>query len=217
MQLRRVLPSFYPVVDTAVCAARSMDPAALAAACLRGGARLIQLRHKSAGSAAFLSLARTFAALAAAHDAWLVVNDRADIARLAGAAGVHVGQQDLPVAAVRRLLGEDAIIGLSTHGPAQVDEALGLAVTYVAVGPIFGTTTKETGYEARGLSLIEYAAGRGKPVVAIGGLTLDRVRATIAAGASAVAVIGDLFEGGDPEARTREYLAELVLAGASRD
>lgn len=216
MQPRRVLPSFYPILDTAVCAARGMEPAALATACLRGGARLIQLRHKSGGSAAFLSLTRTLAALAAAHEAWLVVNDRADIARLAGAAGVHVGQQDLPVAAVRRLLGEEAIVRISTHDPGQVDGALGQAVTYVAVGPIFGTTTKDTGYEARGLSLVEYAAGRGKPVVAIGGVTLDRVRATVAAGASAVAVIGDLFEGGDPEARTREYVAELVLAGASR-
>ena len=98
-----------------------------------------------------------------------------------------------------------------------MDEAVAGTATYVAVGPIFGTATKDTGYSARGLELVRYAAGRGKPVVAIGGITLDRVERVVEAGASAVAVIGDLLTGGDPERRTREFLARLARAVSAQD
>ena len=216
MPFSREVPAFYPIVDTAVCASRRIDPAALADACFRAGARILQLRHKGAGGGAFLTIARRLAALASDAGAALVVNDRPDIARLAGAAGVHVGQDDLPVAAVRALLGSAAIVGLSTHDEAQVDRALREAVTYVAVGPIFETMTKDTGYGARGLELVRHAAGGGRPVVAIGGITLERIRPVIAAGASAVAVITDLIEGHDPEARARAYVAELARAARPR-
>jgi thiamine-phosphate pyrophosphorylase len=136
----------------------------------------------------------------------LVINDRADIARLSRAAGVHVGQDDLPVAEVRRLVGPDGVVGVSTHDAGQLDAALETSATYVAVGPIFGTSTKDTGYSARGIDLVRAAAGRGKPVVAIGGITLSSAAAVIAAGAASVAVISDLLATGDPEARVREYL-----------
>ena len=122
---------------------------------------------------------------------------------MSGASGVHVGQEDLSVDEVRAIAGPTAVVGLSTHDERQVDDALAGRATYVAVGPIFGTATKDTGYSARGLDLVRYAAGRGKPVVAIGGITLERVAAVVEAGASAVAVIGDLLTGGDPEGRTR--------------
>jgi thiamine-phosphate pyrophosphorylase len=200
----------YPIIDPDVCRARGLDPAAVARACLAGGARLLQLRCKGAPGGAFLALAEELVLIAHGHGADLIVNDRADIARLSGAAGVHVGQEDLPVDDVREVAGVDAIVGLSTHDERQVDEAVAGSATYVAVGPIFGTATKKTGYSARGLELVRYAAGRGKPVVAIGGITLERVERVVEAGASAVAVIGDLLTGGDPEARTREFLSRLA-------
>lgn len=224
-------PILYPIIDTAVCRERGVDPVTLAQACLRGGARLLQLRDKpragtgapqgqpgspdngaglerrvpADGSGSYLPLATQIAALAREYDAVLVVNDRADIARLSGAAGVHVGQDDLPVSEVRQLLGPDAIVGLSTHTEAQVDEALATSASYVAVGPVFETATKDTGYAARGLALVRYASGRGKPIVAIGGVTLGNAPAVLAAGASAVALISDLFEGDDPETRVRAF------------
>jgi thiamine-phosphate pyrophosphorylase len=139
------------------------------------------------------------------------VNDRADLARLSGAAGVHVGQDDLTPAAVRRLLGPDAIVGYSTHSTDQFDAALLEPVSYIAVGPVFGTSTKETGYEAVGLELVSAAAARaqGRPLVTIGGITLDRVADLIAAGTSAVAVIADLLAGNDPAKRVAAYIRVL--------
>jgi thiamine-phosphate pyrophosphorylase len=136
----------------------------------------------------------------------VIVNDRADICVMAGCAGVHVGQEDLTVDEVRRIVGDGAIVGLSTHNRDQIDAALATTATYVAVGPIYGTTTKDTGYDARGLELVRYAANRGKPIVAIGGITLERALAVLQAGASAVAVITDVLTGGDPEARARAFL-----------
>jgi thiamine-phosphate pyrophosphorylase len=128
---------------------------------------------------------------------------------MAGADGVHVGQEDLSVDAVRDLLGAAAIIGLSTHTREQIDHALTTSASYVAVGPIFGTATKDTGYSARGLELIGYAANRGKPVVAIGGITLERAAQVVAAGASGLAVITDLLTGGDVEQRVRSFVERL--------
>ncbi len=199
----------YPIIDTALCRERAIDPVALAQACLRGGAEWLQVRGKDDSSASFTIL--TDRIVAAAHDAGrkVIVNDRADIARLCRADGVHFGQTDLPVAEVRGIVGPDAIVGLSTHDRAQVDAALATDATYVAVGPIFSTATKETGYTARGLELVSYAAGRGKPVVAIGGITLERAPSVVAAGASALAVISDILVGGDAEARVRAFLAVL--------
>ena len=208
-----MIPSFYPIVDTAVCHAHGFDPAVFAEACLRGGARMIQLRYKdSASTAAFVELAERIGSHTREHGASLIVNDRPDVFTLAHASGIHVGQEDLPVPDVRMLVGQAAIVGLSTHDELQVDAALALDVTYVAVGPIFRTTTKDTQYQARGLSLVRYASQRGKPIVAIGGVTLERIRLLVDAGAAAVAVISDLFVGGDPEARTRAYLAALGSA-----
>jgi thiamine-phosphate pyrophosphorylase len=202
-------PALYPIIDPDVCRARGIDPLALARACLVGGARLLQLRCKGTPGGAFLRLAEELVPVARALGADLIINDRADIGRMSGAAGVHVGQEDLSVDEVRAIAGPAAVVGLSTHDERQVDDALAGRATYVAVGPIFGTATKETGYAARGLDLVRYAARRGKPVVAIGGITLDRVERVVEAGASAVAVIGDLLTG-DPEGRAREFVARLA-------
>ena len=177
---------------------------AIAEGCLRGGARLLQLRAKELGGAGLLSLADTLVALARRWDAEVIINDRPDIARLSGAAGVHVGQDDLTVDQARRVLGPQALIGISTHDENQVDAALGSSADYVAVGPIYETHTKATGYSARGLDLVRYASRRGRPIVGIGGITLERAPEVLAAGASSVAVVTALL--GDPESRARAFL-----------
>jgi len=196
---------FYPIIDQQVCEAAGIAPLVVASACLRAGARMLQLRVKTGSSSAFLSLADAVVAAARSTGAIVIVNDRADIARAAGAGGVHVGQDDLPPGVVRRVLGA-GLIGFSTHDEQQVNEAAASEADYIAVGPVYGTGTKDTGYTARGLDLVRYAAGKGKPVVAIGGMTLARAPGVIAAGAAMVAVISDLLATGDVEARSREYL-----------
>lgn len=185
--------------------------ARLAAAFLDGGARVIQLRAKHLASGALLTHADALVRAAHPYGASIIVNDRADVALVAGAAGTHVGQDDLPPAAARRLLGPAATIGYSTHTVAQIETAAAEPVTYLAVGPVFGTQTKATGYAAVGLALVAEAIrrSRGTPVVAIGGITLERAPEVIAAGASSVAVITDLLAGGDPRARVAAYLRAL--------
>jgi len=189
----------------------------LAAEYVAGGATFLQLRAKHRSSAWLLETAERLVALGAAAGAQLIVNDRADVARLSGAAGVHVGQDDLSPSHVRRLLGSDRIVGISTHSVAQLDAAVEQPVDYVAVGPVFGTASKDTGYEPVGLRLVEEAAARGRPrglhVVAIGGVTLERASDVLRAGATSVAIIGDLLSTGAPRARVREYLDRLSAIG----
>lgn len=198
------------IVDVDVAARAGWSPLDLATALLDGGARLLQLRAKALDADALLALADAIVARAAGYGASVLVNDRVDVARLSGAAGAHVGQDDLTPASARAVLGADAIIGLSTHTPEQLRDAETAPITYVAVGPVFGTATKETGYSAVGLELVALAAGAThRPVVAIGGITLERAPAVVAAGASMVAVIGDLLAGGDPTARVRAYASAL--------
>lgn len=206
--LRDPASRLYPIIDAGVCAAHGTDPAAAAAACLRAGARLLQLRVKGGTSRDFLTLADHVAASARAGEALVIVNDRADIARMAGAGGVHVGQDDLRPEEVRGVLGA-GIVGLSTHDEHQVDRARIAPVDYIAVGPIYGTATKASAYAPLGTAIVRYAAQTGTPVVAIGGITLERAPEVLAAGASAVAVISDLLVTGDVESRVREYLRAL--------
>lgn len=128
---------------------------------------------------------------------------------MAGAAGVHVGQEDLAPAAARAIVGDTAIVGRSTHTEQQVDAARQEPIDYLAIGPVFGTATKATGYDAVGLDMVRRATRAGRPVVAIGGVTLDNAASVIAAGAASVAVISDLVSGGDPQRRVRDFLARL--------
>jgi thiamine-phosphate pyrophosphorylase len=204
------LPRLYPVVDVDLAAARGWEPVDLARAFLEGGARLLQLRAKNLDSSSLLALTDRLVALARSYQADVIVNDRADVARMAGAAGVHVGQEDIRAREVRRIVGPDAVVGLSTHTLQQVEAGLSEPVSYLAVGPVFGTTTKDTGYAAVGVELIAAAAARTgpPPIVAIGGIDLDRAPAVLAAGAAAVAVISDLLTP-DPTARTRAYIERL--------
>jgi thiamine-phosphate pyrophosphorylase len=203
-----MLDRLYAILDTSLCRERGLDPLAVLDAFLAGGARLIQLRDKSPASADRLALAD--AAVTRVHGAGgrLILNDRADIARLSGADGVHVGQGDLAVEDARQIVGPDAIVGVSTHDAAQIAAASKTSATYLATGPIYATATKDTGYSARGLDLVRQAAAAGRPVVAIGGITLARAREPIAAGASAVAVISALLSG-DPADLVRRFRERL--------
>ncbi len=208
-----MLPRLYAVCDADVCALAGWSLPDYAAALMDGGVTLLQLRAKHAASRQFLADTEAVMARALPYMAAVVVNDRVDIARLAGASGVHVGQDDLAAADVRRVIGGEAVLGLSTHTAAQFDAAVREPVTYVAIGPVFGTTTKATGYDAVGLELVRrayaMAAPAGLPVVAIGGITLQRASDVIVAGASSVAVITDLLVGNDPAMRARAFLDRL--------
>jgi thiamine-phosphate pyrophosphorylase len=214
------LSPLYAVLDTDVAAAHGWTVPDLARACCDGGARLLQVRAKTLASGSLLALADEVVRTARPYGADVIVNDRADVARMADAAGVHVGQEDLAPSAVRRVVGAAGIVGLSTHTIAQIERARREPITYLAVGPVFGTASKDTGYEAVGLGLVREAvrfnsgpggaSGDRIPVVAIGGITLDLAPSVVSAGASSVAVISDLFVGGNPHARVREYLARLA-------
>jgi thiamine-phosphate pyrophosphorylase len=205
------------IVDADAAAQAGWAVLDLARACLDGGATFLQLRAKGASGGWLLDTAAAIVALGAPVAAQLIVNDRADVARLAGAAGVHVGQEDLPPEAARRIVGPQRIVGFSTHTIAQLDAAVREPIDYIAIGPVFGTASKATGYQAIGLAMVEQAAARaharGLQVVAIGGITVDRATDVIRAGADSVAVISDLLAAGDPRARVREYLDRLSSAG----
>jgi thiamine-phosphate pyrophosphorylase len=206
---RQNLPRLYAIVDVDVAVSRGFDARALAAAYVSGGARLLQLRAKSTGPGALVELARAIVADAHQHGALVVINDRPDVARLAGADGVHVGQDDLPPDAVRRVW-DAPILGLSTHSREQFAAAMRTTATYIAVGPVFGTATKDTGYTAIGPEFVRWAAAiADRPIVAIGGITLDNAAQVIAAGAASVAVISDLIASGEPAARVRQFVARL--------
>ncbi len=184
------------------------QPADLACAFMDGGARCVQIRAKDLESNRFLDLCDRIVEAAHRYDAAVIVNDRPDLAVMANAAGVHVGQDDLPPTPVRSLVGPAAVVGFSTHTSAQIQGAVQEPISYIAIGPVFGTRTKDTGYTAVGLAQVTDAANRAKglPVVAIGGITLETAASVWEAGASSVAVISDLLEGGDPAARVRAYL-----------
>ena len=206
------IPPLQAILDVETAERAGWAPRDLARAFLDGGARWIQIRAKTLPSSAFLALCDDVVQLAASADAQVIVNDRADLARLSGAAGVHVGQDDLPPSAVRRIVGDAAIVGFSTHHVQQIEMAVREPLTYVAVGPVFGTRTKDTGYEAVGLELVRAARAlaHGVPIVAIGGITLETAASVIDAGAASVAVISDLLVGGDPRARVAAYVQRLA-------
>ncbi len=205
------LPPLYAIVDAGQAARHGWTVPELAAAYFDGGARLVQLRAPGVAGEVLDGWCDAVVARASGYGAAVMVNDRADVARMSGAAGVHLGQDDLPVEDARKVVGESAVVGLSTHTADQVRDALALPVTYVAVGPVYATDTKDTGHRPVGLGFVRAAAGRAAatPVVAIGGITLERAPDVLAAGAGAVAVIGDLLAGGRPTSRVQAYVDRL--------
>jgi thiamine-phosphate pyrophosphorylase len=211
--VKEILAPLCAIIDTDAAVRAGWPVIDLVNAFLDGGARFLQLRAKSMPGGQMLETAAAIAGLARSCGARVIINDRADIARLSGADGVHVGQEDLAPGAVRAIVGDNAIVGLSTHTVDQLGRAASEPVSYLAIGPVFGTTTKATGYDAVGLEMVREAArragARGLPLVAIGGITLDLAPSVIAAGAASVAVIGDLLSTGDPVRRTREFTETL--------
>lgn len=184
---------------------------------LRGGVEVVQLRVKDAGDDEVLAAARRFAAVCERHEVPLILNDRPGLVAAAGADGVHVGQDDVPVARARELLGPERIIGLSTHSPSQIDAALESGVDYIGVGPVHATPTKP-GRPAVGTELVEYAtaavataavAGPAVPFFAIGGIDSSTVGAVVAAGARRVAVVRAITGAADPAQAARELRAAL--------
>ena len=170
-----------------------------AQAAVRGGATMVQVRLKDADARTLVEVAR---ALVSALPVPVIVNDRVDVALAAGAAGVHVGADDLPVAAVRRLAPAEFIVGASVGCDAEVAGSHG--ADYVGIGPVYGTTSKLDAGQAIGVpEFVRLARACARPAVAIGGITPDRVTPLIAAGASGVAVIRAVFSAADPERAAR--------------
>ena len=204
------LPAFYPILDTGAILARDLDPIRVAQDLLDGGSQILQFRHKGFLSRQAFAWLEEIAGLTKQAGAMLVVNDRADLARLFGAT-LHLSQDDLPPSAARAVVGERAIIGYSTHNELQLRAAAGEPVNYVALGPIFGTATKENPDATVGVEeLRRLRPLTNRPLVAIGGITRANAVEVREAGADSVAIIADLFpEDGNILRRTREWLALL--------
>ncbi len=185
------LPKLYAITDTQLS---NYTHAEIVRLLLAGGATFIQLRDKEASAKELLDAARACLALTRPASAKLIINDRVDVALTAGADGVHLGQDDLRVAEAREILGQEKIIGLSTHTLEQFHAAMRTSADYLAVGPVYETTTKENPSPTVGLELVAAAkALTDRPLVAIGGITVERARAVIEAGADSVAVISALY------------------------
>ena len=207
------LRGLYAIADGAA----GVPPLELVAAFLRGGARVIQLRLKTVSDAELLRIATAASIQCRQAGALFLVNDRPDVARLAGADGVHLGQEDVPIDAARAVLGPDAIVGVSTHSDAELDAAIAAGADCVGFGPIFETASKPGAAlpPPHGIDGLRRAVekARGVPVIAIGGLTERRASEVARAGARCLAAIGELCRAPDPEAATRR----LARAFAAHD
>jgi thiamine-phosphate pyrophosphorylase len=205
-----ILPRLYPILDTAALAARGMDPETAARVALEAGVKILQFRHKGHYSRAVFAQAERIAGLCRQAGALFIVDDRADIAALVGA-GVHVGQDDLPPAEARRIAGAEAVVGFSTHNAGQLRAAAEEPADYLAIGPIFGTQSKEKPDPAVGLEALPGLRKlAGKPLVAIGGITRATAAAVLEAGADSVAVIADLLPDPLTAAALRERMEEWL-------
>lgn len=193
-----------------VTRARGLTPLSILDDWLAAGVSWIQLRAKTLESGEFLALARDASTRCRAAGATFIVNDRADIARMSGADGLHVGQTDLLPSEARTIVGDGAILGISTHSDAQASAAIRQPVDYLAIGPVYPTSTTDAANPAVGLEGVRRAAAiasqAGLPVVAIGGITLERAPEVLSAGAASVAVISDLVAG-EPKGRAAQFLA----------
>jgi thiamine-phosphate pyrophosphorylase len=200
------LPRVYPILDSESLAQRGLALPAAAAALLDGGAGILQIRHKSHWTRDFFNAAQDVARLCRESAADLIVNDRADFAMLLQA-GLHLGQEDLPPRDARRLLGSDAAIGYSSHNAAQLCLAGGEPVDYVALGPVFATGSKRNPDPLVGVEEIQRCRSLiEKPLVAIGGITLENALDVLRAGADSVAVIAGLL----PDVATAQSLRKRM-------
>jgi thiamine-phosphate pyrophosphorylase len=206
------LPRFYAMVDPAASPQRPVLE--LCDILLASGVKLIQYRDKRASARKLFEVSVELARRARAAGATLIVNDRADIALASEAGGVHVGQHDLPVELARKVVGGAKLVGYSTHNLEQVSWADRTSADYIAFGPVFATASKENPDPVVGIEGLKRAReATRKPLVAIGGITLERVAEVLAAGADSVAVISDLLKAPDLAARAGQF---LEACGAGR-
>ncbi len=202
------LPRLYAIIDPAQTGGRSAP--AVAEALLRAGVRLIQLRDKNASSRALFEIGRQVAGRVRAGEGTFIVDDRADVARAVGADGVHVGQDDLPVEFARGILGPEKWVGYSTHDLEQLAEGELSSADYLAFGPVFPTASKERPDPVVGLEGLRRARqATRKPLVAIGGITVQNARQVLEAGADSVAVIRGLYHAAEIEKSVEEFLKVL--------
>lgn len=202
--MKLVFPRLYVILDAALL--RS-SPQMAAVTLAEAGVELIQYRDKHSPSQTLLSLSHQLVDEMRPRGVCVVVNDRADVAAVAGAAGVHLGQDDLPVEEARKVCGSGRWVGISTHSEEEVRAAADTSADYIAVGPVFETATKANPTPVVGLELIRRArAITEKPIVAIGGITVERARDVYAAGADAVAVASDILNHVDMGKRARAYI-----------
>jgi thiamine-phosphate pyrophosphorylase len=211
-----LFPALYPILD-ATPSLPHESTLSIAEKLAGAGVELIQLRAKNLSSRRFYELSRTLVSRLAFHPVRIIVNDRPDIAALASAHGVHVGQEDLPVADARKICLPWQWVGVSTHNLEQLRAADLTSADYIAVGPIFPTVTKENPDPVVGLDFLRAARKiTQKPLVAIGGITVQSAGDVFRVGADSVAVISDLATTPDPAQRAREYLAVAKQAMAAR-
>jgi thiamine-phosphate pyrophosphorylase len=208
-----VFPRLYAIIDPTLLTSSELD---LAAALAESGVELIQYRNKTASSRQFFEISQQLANVLKPRGVRFIVNDRADIALLSGAGGVHVGQEDLSVEDARAICGPDRWVGVSTHTLEQVAEANLTSADYIAFGPIFPTATKKNPDPVVGTELLRQVRRMTKkPVVAIGGITLERAAEVNRAGADSLAVIRDLISVPNPAVRAREYLDVAASTNSS--
>jgi thiamine-phosphate pyrophosphorylase len=192
------------------------DPIPRARLAVEGGAGVVQVRMKTAPAGEILRVSREIVA-ACRGRALVVVNDRADLALLAGADGVHVGEEDLPPAEARRIVGPGLLVGRSTRTLEEGRIAIAAGADHVGFGPMFATRTKSIAAGPRGIEALRgVAASLGAPVVAIGGITLDTIGEVARAGAAAAAVIEDLFARGDVRERAARLAAAFAAGAGAR-
>lgn len=194
--MRFKLPKIYPITDARISGISIPEQVRRLVA---GGSTFIQLRDKHSSSQAFFESAAEAISIARPHGVRIIINDRVDIALALKADGVHLGQDDLPCTHARRILGDEAIIGLSTHSPEQAIAALSLPINYIAIGPIFSTTTKDDPDAPVGLEGLTRTRSliADFPLVAIGGIMCANMQEVFEAGADSVAVISDLVSDAD--------------------
>jgi len=208
--MRLVLPRLYVILDAALTTSPERDCALSLA---EAGVRLIQYRNKSASARQYLDSSRALAEALRPHGVTFMVNDRPDVAFLAGANGVHVGQDDLDVEQARRVAGPGMLVGVSTHTLEQFERAAASSADYIAVGPIFATSSKANPDPVVGLDFVRKArAITDKPIAAIGGISLERAASVIEAGADSVAVISGILSAPNPAQRARQYIDTLETA-----
>lgn len=204
----------YLVTDRGLCAGRPLEE--VVAQAVQGGVACVQLREKDLSTRAFVELAAALKALLAPHRVPLIINDRLDVALACGADGLHVGQEDMPCAEVRRWMGPRAIIGLSVETWADVERARELDVDYLGVSPVFPTPTKTDTKAPWGLDgLARIRAGTDRPLVAIGGLNAGNAAAVVRAGADAIAVVSAVCASADPRRAARDL--DAVIQAALRE